>query len=387
LPCERSLMDTFPGDVSVGVVTFNGRMRIGGVIDSILACGCPPQRIGVFDVGSSDDVCDWVAETYPSVRVYPSSVCEGPNPGPNPCRNRAIRLSPTDYILVMDDDVHLKPEAPARLRSVFDRYQNVGVAVPVVLYGHAPDTIQYSSTRRHYIGEAISPLQGRPIAARGDQPRDVQIAGGGAMLIKRSVAEAAGMFDEGYFMGDEDGEFAHRILLVGYRLVEEPTARVLHHGREHGTRLYPFKLRNRWQKMLKLYQWRTLLLVSPMLMLYEVLLLAVLAKNGHAGAYFRGLTGLTKMLPDLPKARREVAHMRRRHDRVAMEAGPLLVPADFLKSPQLRVAKQILDDVLMAYWRAINLPPVRWLWEWGYSKQALVKGKSDDESTASPAMT
>jgi len=71
------------------------------------------------------------------------------------------------------------------------------------------------------------------------------------------------------------GDFIYRIGMAGYRIRELPEALVLHDSRPRGTWLFYYQIRNRWHFMLKNYQWRTLLLITPCLLIHEPLQLAV----------------------------------------------------------------------------------------------------------------
>jgi GT2 family glycosyltransferase len=50
------------------------------------------------------------------------------------------------------------------------------------------------------------------------------------MLIRRSVFEAAGLFDEAYFFSFEDVEFSLRARAAGFQVLCVPEARVWHEG-------------------------------------------------------------------------------------------------------------------------------------------------------------
>ena len=53
---------------------------------------------------------------------------------------------------------------------------------------------------------------------------------------------------------------------------ELPDALVLHdHQKERSTWLFYYQIRNRWHFMLKNYQWRTLILILPCLLIHEPL--------------------------------------------------------------------------------------------------------------------
>ncbi len=89
------------------------------------------------------------------------------NVGPNPARNRALLEATRPYVLLLDADAYVRPDAAARLRSALDPAKSVGTTVPVVVHSHDPNLIQYAAGSIHFMCEAINPWQNRPLAERG----------------------------------------------------------------------------------------------------------------------------------------------------------------------------------------------------------------------------
>jgi GT2 family glycosyltransferase len=62
-----------------------------------------------------------------------------------------------------------------------------------------------------------------------DRRADVDAVVGACMLIRGEALEAAGLMDERFFMYGEDLDLCLRIRAAGWRVVYEPSVRVLHH--------------------------------------------------------------------------------------------------------------------------------------------------------------
>ena len=144
--------------------------------------------------------------------------------------------------------------------------RSIKIGSPIVVHQNAPDTIQYAGGSLHFICEAINPWLDRPLAQRGREPADVNVAPTCGLLLDREAAIDVGLFDERYFIGKEDGDFTHRIRVAGYRIAEPAEALLLHRSRPRGSWLFYFQIRNRWHFMLKNYEWLTLLLILPCLL-------------------------------------------------------------------------------------------------------------------------
>ncbi len=62
-----------------------------------------------------------------------------------------------------------------------------------------------------------------------DEPCEVDWISGAAMLLRREAAQQIGGFNEAYFMYVEDVDICWRLREAGYRVVYDPSMRLLHH--------------------------------------------------------------------------------------------------------------------------------------------------------------
>ena len=264
-----------------------------------------------------------------------------------------IRECSTRWVLLMDADVMVGTDAIRLLREAVET-PGAAIASPIVVHADRPNLIQYADTGFHFICEAVNPYLDRPVSARGSDVRDIAAASGCALLIDCTAAKRVGLFDERYFIGKEDGDFTHRIRLAGYRIVEPPAARVRHRSRERGPWLFYYQIRNRWHVILKNYQIRTIIVLSPMLVLHELVQAVVLITKGHGITYFRALAGLCRLLPGLPGDRARVERIRVRADRDLLKDGALVVRADLAGGSFARSMRRVYELSLRAYWRAVQ---------------------------------
>jgi len=337
----------FPDDVDVAVVSHNGRDTLPRLLACLQQAGAPPDRIAIYDVGSTDETAAWLAREWPQVVVRRLQDNVGPNPG----RNWAFREATRPFLLLLDADAFLRPDAPARLRAALDRDARVGTVTPVVVHAHDPGKIQYAGGGLHFICEAVNPFLDRPLVDRGLQPLDIGAAPGVALLVAVAAAHQIGLFDDRYFMGKDDGDFCHRLCMAGYRLVEEPRAIVEHGSRPRSAWLFVPQIRNRWHFVLKNYEARTLLVLFPAFAVHEVLQLVVLLGKGHAGAWWQALKGLVSWLPTLRAERRVIQGTRKVGDRDLLLSAPLIVRQDLVGGAIGQVMKRSYDAWLGAYWR------------------------------------
>jgi GT2 family glycosyltransferase len=340
----------FPEDIDVAVVAHNGRQTLPRVFACLAATGSSADRITLYDIASTDDTAAWLAAEWPSV----SHVRLDRNDGPNPARNRAIADARRPFLLLVDADGYLQPDAVDALWRELHRHPFAGAAVPIVVHEREPGRIQYASSDLHFICEAITTLADRPVAERGAETKAIGTAPGVCFLLRTDAAHQVGGFDARYFMGKEDGEFCYRLRLAGYDLIETPNAVAEHGSRPRSTWLYRYQIRNRWHFMLRNYELRTLIVIAPALVLHEPLQLLAMAAQGEIRAWWLGLRGLIAWLPQLREDRRAVARIRRVHDRHLLAAAPLVVRADVVGGGVGRLVKRLYDVWLVSYWRLVS---------------------------------
>lgn len=98
-------------------------------------------------------------------------------------------------------------------------------------------------------GYDIGSLNGDAEIDRGqyDEPREVEMICGGAVLFKADVLRNVGLFDEYYFVYYEDSDLSLRIRKAGYKLMYQPKALVRHIHAGSSTEYSPFFTYHVWK--------------------------------------------------------------------------------------------------------------------------------------------
>jgi GT2 family glycosyltransferase len=97
---------------------------------------------------------------------------------------------------------------------------------------------------------------------------------GAAVLFRAEVLQKVGLFDEEFWMYNEDQDMGWRIWLAGYKCVLAPEA-VVYHKYEFSRSIekYYWMDRNRILAMLKNYHWLSLIFILPAFIMMEIGLL------------------------------------------------------------------------------------------------------------------
>lgn len=190
----------------------------------------------VVDNGSSDGSREMVKGEFPEVRLLDNPG----NPGYASACNRGIAATGRPYVFILNSDVEFLEGGLDTLLDRMEADRDIGAAGPMVL--NSDGSTQMSCRRfpsmlenvaHGFMGE-IWP--GNPLTARyqmkdlcRDEPCDVDWVSGAAMLLRREAALEVGGFDEAYFMYVEDVDICWRLRRAGYRVVYDPSMRLLHH--------------------------------------------------------------------------------------------------------------------------------------------------------------
>jgi GT2 family glycosyltransferase len=348
-PCAGST----PPPICVAVLTHNAHDQLRRCLDAILNQTYTPAEILVIDNASTDQTPRLIRESYPSVRLVLSETNGGCSGGRN------LQLSEPTHRLVMivDHDVVLHSHCLKALADAVTALPDAAIWSPRVCYEQQPATIQFDGVSLHFIGEAVLTNPDTPISeAQLQDPFSVPIAGGVAFLVDRDAALSIGGYDETFFFGKTDGDFSFRLNSAGHDIYTVPKAVAYHRMKPRGTLQVERQVRNRWAMILKSYAWRTLILISPALLFYELCLLGFLTLKGKTLAYIKGNLLVLRDLPAIFRERKRVQSLKRRRDRDLLSGGRMNIRNDLVKNPVIYLAHKTIDSVLRAYWSCI-----RWL--------------------------
>ena len=169
-------------------------------------------RILVVDNASSDNSQSIVAK-HSNVEWLST----GTNLGFGRAANRGVAATSAHepYVLILNPDAEIHPQAIAEMAAILNQNSGVGVVGPQVLN---TDGTRYPSARAfpnlidaagHAFIGLINP--NNPWSRRYLNPNKIDWVSGTAMLLRRTAFDAVGGFDEDYFMYVEDVDLCWRL--------------------------------------------------------------------------------------------------------------------------------------------------------------------------------
>ena len=224
-------------------------------LDSIEKQDIPGDyRIVVVDNHSQDGAAERLRRDYPHVTV----IANASNQGYAKAVNQALRAVESDYVLLLNPDIEVKPGAIAALLAFMEATPEVGIAGGKLR--HPDGTLQYSCRtfytlptillRRTFLGKLFpkSAILTRHLMADWDHNavRDVDWVLGACMLIRRSAVKDVGLMDERFFLYFEDVDWCYRMHQAGWRVCYVPDGEMVHHHRRQSAQ-------GRWNKTLQFH--------------------------------------------------------------------------------------------------------------------------------------
>lgn len=223
-------MSSSPLTLSVILVTYNSRDFLPACLDSLKrSLEAAPHEIIVVDNASSDGSADYVAQTFPDIRL----IANQENRGYPIANNQGIALARAEYVLLLNPDTTVGPGVLMRLVDEMRAKPEVGVSAPALRLPSGRIQISFGG-KVNAISEAakklfLNRLLSRRIE-RDKRPRPVGWLGGACLLCRSEVLEAVQGFDERFFLYFEDIDLCFRIRELGKVLLYIPALEIRHEG-------------------------------------------------------------------------------------------------------------------------------------------------------------
>ncbi len=180
------------------------------------------DEVWLVDNGSRDDSVARVRTAYPRVGIIEN----GCNNGFGRACNQAIEQARGEFVLLLNNDAHIQPDALNRFERDFRDWPQAGI-VAGQLYG--PDGAPQRShgvlpTVRAELGFGRTPLP--KLAA--DRVNEVETVVGACMAVRRTAIDRVGMLDPAFFFYFEETEWCARLRRHGWQVCLDPRIHVTH---------------------------------------------------------------------------------------------------------------------------------------------------------------
>jgi GT2 family glycosyltransferase len=216
----------------------------------------------VVDNNSQDGVVQMLHSEYPEITLVENQE----NAGYTHPMNQAMRLGRGRYLLQLNPDTLILPEAIDRLVVFMDQHPEVGICGPKVL--NRDRTLQKPCRRgeprpwavlTYFLGLSSlfprSPLFSQYLLTYLDEDEIHEVDGvaGSCMMARRALIDQIGYLDERYFAYQEDADFCFRARQAGWKVYYMPGAQIIHYGSLGGSRVQPYRSIYEWHRSYFIY--------------------------------------------------------------------------------------------------------------------------------------
>lgn len=204
------------------------------------------HRVIVVDNGSGDGSAKCIADAYPESELISLSTNVGFGAACNVAIRQIMWDGDDDYVFLLNNDASVHPKVLAELVQAAEAHPEAGILGPKIYYQDDPRTIWYAGARKRWgVLAAVDTGRGQVDRGQFGARREVDYVFGAGMLIRCSVFERIGLFDERFFLYLEDMDFCLRAQAAGFSLLFVPQAHVWHKGaastaNHNGFRKYHF---------------------------------------------------------------------------------------------------------------------------------------------------
>jgi GT2 family glycosyltransferase len=234
-------------DLSIIILTWNTAAITRKCVDTIKKYlkGISFQII-VADNGSTDNTAT-LLDKITGVTYFNT----GGNLGFARGNNAALKYAKGKYLLFLNSDMEIIDSSIANMLEFFRKNKNIGAIGPTFLSSDLspqgsvfpPQTIQ-NAVREFWLGKAAY----SKYVPQTNTPLPVWSISGGAVMIRRSLFDKIGGWNEKYFFFFEDLELCRQIWARGYQVYFYPACRVIHRHGTSGRNLAPPA--NQWRRLI-----------------------------------------------------------------------------------------------------------------------------------------
>jgi GT2 family glycosyltransferase len=223
--------------VAVIIVSYNTRDLLLECVASVLAVtGGVEFELVVIDNGSEDGSYEELRKRYPAV----TAVSNKENLGFGAACNQGIKATTAPFVLLLNSDARITPEALAALHECMRGNQRCGAAGCKLVTPHGA---RLNNTRNFLtpFNQAVEmlgvrlPSRGlsrtyRPEVGGGHIDCKVDWIEGSCLMIRREALDEVGLLDEQFFMYSEDEDLCLRLRNRGWVICYTEAGTSVHHG-------------------------------------------------------------------------------------------------------------------------------------------------------------
>ncbi len=223
--------------ISVVIPSWNTREYLDACLRTLFASRGPTLEVIVVENGSEDGSAELVESSYPHVTLVKNEHNEGFARG---C-NQGMEIASGRYVLLLNTDTEMRENALADLYRFLEEHDDYAAVAPRLVHadGRTQRTVQAFPNLRTALFFA-TPLERWLPESRElrryfmrdwsqETSRDIDQPPAAVLLIRKSVLDSIGHFDEQFWLFFNDVDLSKRMKRAGWKTRYLAEAKVLHH--------------------------------------------------------------------------------------------------------------------------------------------------------------
>lgn len=305
----------------VGIILINYKdyaaKYLAVCLESLRAQNYNNYKIFIVDNESSELSLEYLKKAAPEAEI----ICNEKNDGFAKGNNDALKIliaSNFDYAWVLNMDTQVTADALRELVTTLENNNRIGAVQSRLMLFKDKEKVNSLGNTTHFLGFGYCLGYQEKYQEKKDKIAKIFYPSGAAVLFNLNILKQVGLFDEEFWMYNEDQDLGWRIWLYGYECYINYSS-VVYHNYEFSRSVskYYWLDRNRTIAIIKNYSLASLILVFPAWLAAELGLLIFSSQNGW---FKKRLEVIKYFFKDetwlyLKKARREIQSNRKIKDR------------------------------------------------------------------------
>ena len=217
--------------VSIIIPHWNGIDVITECLESLQKTTYPNLEIIVVDNNSTDDSVNHIRRNFPNVIIFENRENEGYAGG---C-NRGSEIAKGEYLLFLNNDTIHESNWIEPLVQLLEKNSQIAAVQPKILNYYQRNIFDYAGGAGGLLDILIFPFaRGRIFTEQEidsnqyNTKKEIFWSSGTAFLVRKTLFEKTGKFDELFFAHMEEIDLCWRFHLLGFDVWSEPSSVVYH---------------------------------------------------------------------------------------------------------------------------------------------------------------
>ena len=217
-------MKTSRMKVTIIIATWNKEKLLKECLKSLKKQTFKKFRIIVVDNASLDGTVGFLNKRYPNIKI----IKLGKNLGFSKAVNKGIKVSETEYIILLNNDTVVDKNFVKYLVVFLNKHKYYCACTSKMIDFSNRNVVLSAGDIMNNLGQSFPRGLGDDIR-KWDKAEEVFLITGGASIFRKKTFDKIGYFDEDFFIYGEDTDWCFRAQIAGYKFYYEPKAIAYHH--------------------------------------------------------------------------------------------------------------------------------------------------------------